>query len=141
VNEDELFFAIETLRGEVQEAKNKLKQSTFFLESQDKVYERNEMVRKSLTEALKHLLGSPVVSLTEYRSLTSGLATTKKQLIAIQEKRFQTRKIRNQALTDLPRSEAQLADLELQLELYEPPRVVLEFKKNDKQRSEAPDQH
>jgi chromosome segregation ATPase len=133
LNEDELIFAIDAVRNELWKAKNELRQSSAFLEAQSKTYDRNVQIKKSLIDALQHLFSSPVVSLGEYRSLTSGIRTTNKQLNDLHEKRRESTKTRNQALQEIPKLERQLVDLEQQLDRYEPPRVVLEFKKHDKQ--------
>ena len=133
MTEDELFFAVDAVRTELQKARQHLSQTAAWLEGQNKNIARNLEIEKSLIDALKHLFSSPVISLSEYRSLIKGLSTTKTNLHDIQEKRTQTLKIRNQAAIEAPKLGKQLVDLELQLERYEPPRVVLEFRKNDKQ--------
>ena len=129
MTEDELFFAVDAVRDELRKAKDTHRQHSAFLEAQAKTVDRNEQIRRSLVEALDHLFSSPVVSIGEYKSLINGFRTTNKQLDDLQEKRTQSLKTRNQAALEIPKLEAQLADLEQQLDRYEPPRVVLEFKR------------
>lgn len=133
MTEDELFFAVDTVRGELQKARDTVKQHSTFLEAQLKTLDRNEQIKKSLVDALKHLFSSPVASIGEYRSLINGLRNTNNQLDDLQGKRTQSLKTRNQAALEIPKLEKQLADLERQWDEYRPPRVVLEFKKHDEQ--------
>ncbi len=134
MTEDELIFAVDEVRTELRKAQDTLRQTGVHIENQQKIIDRNEQIKKALIDSLRHLFSSPVVSIGEYRSLTSGLSNTNRQLDEIREKRTHSLKIRSQALKDIPALEKQLADLERQWDQYEPPRVVLEFK-NDKQRS------
>jgi chromosome segregation ATPase len=133
LTEDELFFAVDTVRDELRKARDTHRQHSTFLEAQAKTIDRNEQIKKSLVDALRHLFSCPVVSIGEYRSLTDGLRNTNHQLDDLKEKRTQSLKKRNQAALEIPKLEAQLADLERQWDQYEPPRVVLEFKKHDEQ--------
>jgi K+-sensing histidine kinase KdpD len=133
LTEDELFFAVDTVRDELRKARETHRQHSAYLEAQAKMVDRNEQIRKSLVDALNHLFTCPVVSIGEYRSLTDGLRNINRQLGDLQEKRTQSLKKRNQAALEIPKLEAQLVDLELQWDRYAPPRVVLEFKRNDKQ--------
>lgn len=133
MTEDELFFAVDAIRTDLRRANDRLRTSTSFLETCKKTLERNGQVRKSVNEALGHLFSSPVVSIGEYRSLKNGLDESKKQLADILEKHAHFTKIRNQAALDIPKLEAQLVDLERQLEQFESPSMILEFKRNDKQ--------
>jgi len=132
VTEDELLFAIETIRAELEHAKGKHKQMAIFVENQNKAISKHQTVKKASIEALEHLLASQIVSIGEYRSLMAGLRTTNTQLDNILKRRSESIKTHHQASLDIPKLEAQLADLQRQLERYEPTRVVLEFKKDDK---------
>jgi len=129
MTEDELYFAVDAVRSEVYQAKEKLKEAEVWIKNQTQTIDRNLSIEKSLRDALNHLLSSPVVSLPEYQSLISGKTTTKTHLEDVQKKHRASLKIRNQMLLDIPKLEGQLADLELRLEKYVAPRVVLEFKR------------
>lgn len=132
MTEDELFVAVDAVREELFLAKKQFKSADFIIEGLNKAYDKNQMIKKSLWEALRHLSGSPVVSLTEYASLKSGIKVTNQKLIEIQSKRLESQGIRSRAEADVPSLEHQLADLEKRLETYTRPRIVLEFKRNDK---------
>lgn len=101
-----------------------------WLAGANKRLERQRLIEASLLETLRYLINQPVISLTEYRSLRNGRSVS---LAELEKLRMEMRTVNN-ARTKLLQDLEQLTRARERIRLTEPPRVVLEFRR-DNQRS------
>ena len=121
-------MAAAVVQGDISDNLKTVSKSEAAMGEFDRKIARQQLIWNSVRDALQHLLSRPVVSLEEYRSLRKGIAVTREALAELETLKQQATQVRNKALAALPALRRQLAKLEQQLETYEPPRVVLEFK-------------
>lgn len=134
MTEDELIFASAAVEGEISDTVKTVSKAEQHLASLNQYIVRKELIIKSVLDALQNLKETPVVMMSEHKSLVTALKGSRVELEDLLQKRFQATQVRNKALAALPKLRKQLQTLEHQLDNFEPPRTVLEFRR-DQQRS------
>lgn len=135
---DELFFAVETAWSELDKARETLRVAQNQAEGARKMVLKAEQVQRAQTEALRHLLFAPVVSLKEHESLKEGLASVNAQLKEFNERLIKHNQEELHALKDIAFLEKRVIELQLEQERCDAGGVILEFS-NDKCRSQESD--
>jgi chromosome segregation ATPase len=130
MTEDELIFACSAVSGQISDSKRTVSKAEAVLANLDAKITRQELINKSLRDSLKHMHTQPVVLMAEFRSLRDGLTVSSKALGDLREERHKALLVRNKALAAIPGLQRQLQQLEHQLDTYEPPRTVLEFRRD-----------
>lgn len=130
MTEDELIFACSAVSGSISDSKKTVSKAEATLANLDAKIARQELIYKSLSDSIDHFFKQPVVVMSEFKSLKLGLSVSKKALGDLREERRQVLLVRNKALAAIPALQRQLQNLEHQLDTYEPPRTVLEFRRD-----------
>ena len=132
MTEDELIMAVSTLHRDLNDQHKTVSKSEAMIADFDRQIARQELIYNTSKEALGHLVKGSVILMVEFRSLQSGLRSSRARLGTLKDERHKAIVVRNKALAAIPDLQRRILQLELQLDTYEPPRTVLEFRRRDK---------
>lgn len=135
MTEEELIASVAAFSLEVNTNEKTVSKTDSTISSFNIQIENMELFIDSILEIFGDWKYRPIIILNEYKILKADLNETRQHLNDIQRKKSEATKVRNKALAALPGLRKQLQLMEHQLDILEPPRVVLEFKHRDKQRS------
>lgn len=130
MTEDELIFACSAVSGSISDSKKTVSKAEATLANLDAKITRQELIYRSLRDSIDHFFKQSVVILSEFKSLKLGLSVSGKALGDLRQERLQVLLVRNKALAAIPALQRQLQNLENQLDTFEPPRTVLEFRRD-----------
>lgn len=128
MTEDEFIFAVAALHGELGEAQKSLDKAEAAIASTNTMIVRHEIMYNATLEALQSQLKAPVSSLSEYKSLRSGIQHMRTRLEELRASKGKLVSTRNVALVAIPKIKAQIMDLEAQANAVEPNYKVLELR-------------
>lgn len=138
MTEDELIIMVAVLNKDLREKISSRTTSEAVLREIGESIARQNVIRSSLTQAMEHLMGAKIVVLSEYKSLVEGLKTTTLAFAELEKRRVQAAQKKMELDRAIPVLRDRLAELEKQLDSYEPPSKVLEFKRREQQRDPQP---
>lgn len=124
-------MAIATLQRDIRDNRKTVSKVEFQLSELDRKIARQDLIFSSVLSALEHLIKQPVIMMSEYRSLRSGLQISRQSLAELREEKRKAQEVEMKARRALPSLEQSLEELEYQLAVYEPPRTVLEFRRRE----------
>lgn len=130
MSEDELIMAVATLHGDINDHQKTVSKTEAIIANIDSKITRQEMLSRAARSSLESLVKQPAILMEQFKVLRAEMRTAGVALDQLRTERFKAVQVRNKALAAIPGLRKQLQRLEHQLDTYEPPRQVLEFRRD-----------